>query len=212
MSAIVAQQSHEWFQQRAGKLTASRFKDVMSKGRGKAPSEGRLAYMGQLMAQRMGAETRQVKAASLDHGNSNEALAIGAYEWETGLTVQESGFIAHPRYDYIGASPDGLVGIAGGVECKCPIDLGIHVRTIMTKTMPKEHIPQVQGCMWVTGRTHWDFVSFSPSVEAPLDYIIIRQYRDDEYISSLEEGCINFEDELNSRLDDINNRNTQFII
>jgi hypothetical protein len=37
------------------------------------------------------------------------------------------------------------------------------------------------GCLWITGREWWDFMSFHPEMED----LIVRVYRDDEYINVL---------------------------
>ncbi len=47
------QRSDEWFAARLGKVTASKVKDVMAKGRGGAPSATRQNYMMQLLCERL---------------------------------------------------------------------------------------------------------------------------------------------------------------
>jgi hypothetical protein len=37
-----------------------------------------------------------------------------------GYKVEETGLVVHRDYDFIAASPDGLVGLDGAVEIKCP--------------------------------------------------------------------------------------------
>jgi hypothetical protein len=46
-----------------------------------------------------------------------------------------------------------------------------------------KYYPQVQGCLWITERDWWDFVSFHPEMEI----LIVRVERDDKYINSLAE-------------------------
>jgi hypothetical protein len=168
--------------------------------------------MADLIAQRCSVKKPEVTSDALQHGIDSEPLAIGAYEWETGETVEPSGFIVHPRLDYVGCSPDGLVGSAGGIEAKCPHNTGIHIKTIISGEMPSHHIPQVQGCMWVTGREWWDFISFSPVMPAPWDYFIKRIYRDDKYILSLKLDCIQFENDLQDAMKAVSDRASQMVI
>ena len=46
----------------------------------------------------------------MQHGTDTEAQARAFYEVETGLNVEQVGFIAHPALEMSGASPDGMVG------------------------------------------------------------------------------------------------------
>jgi hypothetical protein len=47
--------------------------------------------------------------------------------------------------------------------------------------IPAKYIPQVQGCLWITEREWWDFMSYHPSMED----LIVRVYRDEAYIKKL---------------------------
>lgn len=131
-------------------------------------------------------------------GRDVEPAAREAYELETGNTVDEAGFIPHPAVANTGCSPDGLVGEDGGLEIKCPKDPRIHLERFFSG-VPAEYIPQIQGCMWVTGRKWWDFVSFDPRMPAAMQMLVIRVWRDDEYIARLEAAVIEGEKEVERR-------------
>ena len=65
---------------------------------------------------------------SLDHkqaiawGRWFEPYACWVYEQATGTKPQDLGglYALHDKYDFIGASPDAMVGPDGAVELKCP--------------------------------------------------------------------------------------------
>jgi len=54
------------------------------------------------------------------YGHQSEAGAIAEFEMVTGLVVNECGFFVHPEHDWLGATPDGLVGDYSVLEVKCP--------------------------------------------------------------------------------------------
>lgn len=54
-------------------------------------------------------------------GNMFEATAIEFYEFLTQEKVHSLGLIKHPKYEWIGASPDGLLLSGKLLEIKCPI-------------------------------------------------------------------------------------------
>lgn len=212
MSAVVAQEqrSDEWFMERAGRITASRMCDVMAfdpnpgvyksgprKGQlREANSKARSDYIMQLAAERLtGIPRRQVKAASLDWGREMEPYAAAAYEARRGVFIEETGFTLHPRYDFIGASPDFLVDADGGGEIKCPESSEVHLSTLL-HGLPPEHVEQIQGGLWVTGRAWWDFVSYHPHFPEDRRLYVQRVQRDDEYIARLEAACLSLEDEV----------------
>lgn len=202
------QRSADWFQARCGRITASRFADAIAmkevvtqrankkENRQKItelrPTDARNTYMREIIAEIMiGASKDQVSSASLNWGKDVEPFAREAYELETGNLVVETGFILHPHHDFIGCSPDGLIGFDGGLEMKCPKDPQVHVKTLLDG-MPSEHVGQVQGCMYVTGRKWWDFVSYDPRQKPESRLYVERILRDEEYIKSLDAGLINF--------------------
>ena len=66
--------------------------------------------------------------------------------------------------------------------------------------MPEEHAAQVQGCMWLTGRKYWDFVSYDPRMPEPLRLYVQRIERDDAYIAELESEVVKFLAEVAERV------------
>lgn len=196
------QRSEEWFSERAGRITASRMFDVMTerergefksgprKGQPKPQPKNLVDYAYQLAAERLtGIPRKQVKAAALTWGREVEPAAMAAYQAETGEIVELCGFIVHPMFDFIGASPDFLVGDDGGGEIKSPESSEVHLETLLNG-LPEEHIAQIQAGLWVTGRQWWDFVSYHPSFQEKHRLYIHRVYRDDEYISGMESACL----------------------
>lgn len=193
---MAEQRSDAWYAARAGKLTASEFGAVMAFLRDGSPSKQRTTYMRQVVFERLaGAAKHGVSSKSMAWGTDVESFARQAYEIETGLIVTAAEFIAHPRYGFIGCSPDGLVGADGGLEMKCPHDEGVHIETLLDG-MSAEHRPQVQGAMFVTGRAWWDFVSYDPRQREGLRLFVQRVPRDDRYIADLAGHLLQFDAEV----------------
>lgn len=201
------QNTTEWLQARAGKITASRMCDVMAFGkRDGKPLKSRQDYIGDIVAELLTGEPKeQVRAKPLDWGHDVEAAARVAYEAETGEIVQQVGFMAHPLLPYIGCSPDGLIGADGQTQIKCPNNPAVHIATLRDG-MPDEHIPQVQGEMFVTGRAWSDFVSFDPRMPEHLRLYRQRVYRDDTYIQQLADACASLWAEVQTYITYLNQR------
>jgi hypothetical protein len=219
------QGSDSWKQDRAGYTTASRFTDVLSKGRGKAPSKTRAGYMLQCVAERItGVPYNSYKGgAATEHGQELEHEGRMAYVYATGALVEQSPFIAHPKIEWCGASPDGLVGADGMIEIKCPANPMIHLETVLLSNqalaaallamsqdeiaqmqsrvlIPAEHMAQVQGNLWVNGRAWCDFISYDPRFPAHLQLYVHRVFRDEAYIKNLEVEVVKFLDEVNDNV------------
>lgn len=199
------QRSEDWFAARAGKITASMmhvvmlerdrapFKSGPRKGQDKPPPKALTDYAHQLAAERLTQKPRNMaRGAALDWGRTVEPAAIAAYQADMGLMVDACGFIQHPLHEFVGASPDFLVGDDGGGEVKSPESSEVHLQTLMTG-LPDEHIEQIQGGLWVTGRQWWDFISFHPDFPPHLRLYVQRIARDDEYIARLEAACLEME-------------------
>jgi predicted phage-related endonuclease len=197
MSEIVEQRSDEWRIARAGKLTASRFSDVVDITKAGKPTAARGKYMREIVFERISQAPRhEVGGHALRWGSDVESFAREAFELETGLIVLPGQFVTHPEHPFIGCSPDGLIGSDGGYESKCPMDEAVHINTWLCG-MPDEHKPQVQGCMFVTGRKWWEFVSYDPRVAERFRLYHQRIERDDAYITGvLLPGLLQFEKEV----------------
>jgi putative phage-type endonuclease len=198
------QRTEDWFLVRAGKFTGSKFVDVMA--RNKKTGEPLKAYhdlIMQLVVERMtGQPVEGPTGQALKWGTEVEPYAREAYELETGEIVRESGFIIHPVHAFVGCSPDGLIGSDGGLEMKCPKDSAVHLERF-EKGMPDEYIGQTQGCMWVTGRKWWDFVSYDPRMPESHRIYIQRIERDEKYIADLEQAVITAEAIVQQKLESL---------
>lgn len=195
------QGSAEWLYERCGKVTASRFRDVMAKLRNGEPAKAREDYLWQVVIERItGQPSDNFTSAAMLWGIEHEMAARMSYEAKTGAMVEAAGLIPHPSIANVAGSPDGLIGDDGGMEIKCPFNSAVHLRTVL-EGMPEEHIPQVQGIMWITGRAWWDFVSFDPRMPEHLRLYVQRIERDDGACAAIEENVVAFAAEADKLLE-----------
>ena len=201
----VQQNTPEWLALRAGKLTASRFADLLAFGkRDGKPLKARTDYIGEVVAEILiGQPREQVRAKPLDWGHDVEAAARAAYEAETGLLVDAGGFVVHGALPFVGCSPDFLVGDDGMGQIKCPYSPVNHVDTIRNG-MPEEHVAQVQGELWVTGRQWSDFISFDPRFPPHRRLYVQRVHADAEFHKQLEAAAVSAWAEVQEILEFIN--------
>jgi len=138
-------------------------------------------------------------------GTDQEPLARAAYEAAQDVLVDETGFVIHPRIQEAGASPDGLVGIFGLIEIKCP-NTATHIETILSDKVPGKYITQMQWQMACTERQWTDFVSYDPRMPDGLQLFIQRVNFDPEYVKTLETDVIAFLCELETKIKNLNER------
>jgi putative phage-type endonuclease len=185
------QRTDDWYAARCGKATASRFKDVLARLKNGNPAADRQKYLTELVVERLtGQPVPAYENAAMRWGTEQEAAARAAYEQRTGVSVEETGFVAHDTLQ-AGCSPDGLVDWDGLIEIKCPFNTGVHIETLLSG-MPAEHTAQVQGQMWITGRQWCDFVSYDPRMPAELQLHVQRIPRDPAFIADLERQVTSF--------------------
>jgi putative phage-type endonuclease len=198
---MIEQRTEEWFQQRLGKVTASRISDVIAKTK-TGVSTSRQNYLVQLVSERLTGKKGDsfVNQAMLD-GIERESAARAIYMLNRDVSVTEVGFFDHPVIKNSGASPDGAVNAeeegkyAGLIEIKCPIET-THTNTLMSKSVPSKYIPQMQWQLACTGAKWVDFVSYNPNFPMELQLFVARVDRDDTYIGELEAEVIKFLDEV----------------
>ncbi|MEE9459626.1 MAG: lambda exonuclease family protein [Candidatus Bathyarchaeia archaeon] len=191
----IEQGSDEWHELRREVITASRFKDVMSKGAGKT----RKSYLYQLAAESITGEVAESYTNdAMQWGTETEPQARAMYELESSNTVKEIAFIKHDSKN-VGVSPDGLIGDDGLVEIKCP-KTTTQIETFLSGKMPSYHKAQVQGQLWISERQWLDFVSFDPRIDGDASYFCVRIERDEEYILELEKACDEFSAELTNTI------------
>lgn len=184
MQILKAEQgSQEWLDARLGRPSASQFHKLI-KSNGK-PSASADDYINAMIIERISGMSAPVFVTEwMTRGNELEPDARNLYELITDNEVQEVGFILDNSGEF-GCSPDGLVGEDGGIEIKCPAPSN-HDKWSEKGVCPTKHYAQVQGCMWITERDWWDFMSYHPEKEA----FIVRVERDEEFIKKLAEQVL----------------------
>jgi predicted phage-related endonuclease len=179
-----AQEDAQWMLDRAGKFTASRAADLMAKtNTGPSASRGNLIVM--LAVERLtGQCVETYQNGAMARGIEMEGEARDAYSFAKGVAVEEAGYIAVPATN-VGCSPDGLVGIEGIVEIKCPASMAKHVDYLRSGAHAVEYRWQLQHQMMVTGRQWNDVCSYDPRFPEGLQLAITRVQRDDDAIEEL---------------------------
>lgn len=172
------QRTDEWYAIRKGKMTASNADTIIANGKGLE------TYIYNLMAEYYSsAEKENYINADMQRGIDLEPEARLEFEFYTGLDVQEVGFVEYN--EFIGVSPDGLIGNDGLIEIKCPND-SIYFKLLLSNNIKPEYIAQMQMQMYITDRHYCYFVSYNPNFEKSL--YIKKITRDEEMIDKLKKG------------------------
>ena len=175
MSLENTQRTDEWYLARKGRFTASSIKNLLM-----APStKGYQDEVKRVVFERFtGLNIESFESEWMTRGKELEAEAINMYQATTFNVVEPCGFF--PSGEWMGASPDGLIGDDGLLEVKCP-KWNTMIDYILEKKVPKDYYIQIQTQMICTGRTWCDFVAYHPGMEL----LIIRVEADEAMQKSL---------------------------
>lgn len=182
-----AQGSPEWHEARRGVPTASRFADVLSKGQGITRRKYLYTLVGEVLT---GECAEPYTNQHMERGHEMEADATNLYAFERDLEPVMVGFMRRGR---AGCSPDRLIGDNGMVEVKSKL-AHLQIEVLERDAIPPEHVAQVQGQLWVSGREWCDFVSYCPR----LPLFVKRVERDEKYIATLAQAVADFVGELDA--------------
>jgi hypothetical protein len=188
------QRSAEWFILRLGRPTASDFDRIVTPT-GKLSKQAP-AYMHKLLAEQMLGrviEEKPYQSEWMERGERLEESAVKAYEMLRNVEVQHVGFVtvASGRY---GCSPDGLTS-ESGLELKVPKPNTMMSYLLDPASLAEGYAPQIQGCMMICERDHWD--PFAYHEEMPP--VLYRIDRDEKYIAILKDSLEAFCDLMAER-------------
>ena len=175
----IQQKSDEWLELRKGKMTASHAQEIGNCGKGLD------TYILEIMAEYYStAPKEQINNIHIERGNELEDSARAVYEFEHGCIVEEVAFIQHS--DFVGCSPDGLIGEDGGLEIKCPSDTNYLKILLDDKNIDSKYIWQIQMNLFITGRQWWDYMAYNPNFSQ--SFYIKRIYPDLNKFENLQKG------------------------
>jgi len=193
----IEQGSEQWHSLRLGKITASRMSDVLSKGRGGTQSKTAETYMIELLCEQLTGEAKPFfENDAMRWGTETEPQARSMYELKSSYYVHEVAFIE--LNDYVGVSPDGLIGDDGMLEIKCPTTI-TQIKRALSDDYSKDYYTQIQCQLWVAEREWCDFVSFDPRLDIEASYLIQRVKRDEDFIKNMKDKVDVFIDTMKER-------------
>lgn len=166
------QRSEEWFKARVGVITGSRVGSIL----GVNPYQTAEDVMRSMVREFAGAESEFTGNSATQHGERMEPVALAFYEKVSGNKVDQTGLVKHDKYEWLGASPDGLIGLNGGLEIKCPYwakePYSVHDKP--------SYFAQVQHVMEVCDLEWMDFFCYISEEK----YLLERVERDRDWFSS----------------------------
>jgi putative phage-type endonuclease len=180
----IEQTSDEWFDLRALRMTASEATAISNAGAGLE------TYIYNKMAEYYAInKPERYENDDLKRGREREPQARFIYENTTNCTVEDVCFII--KDDFVGCSPDGLVGDDGLVEFKAPRDINYFKLLLEYKTsgsfkIDTNYIWQMQMQMEVSERKWCDYVVYNPNYTPSI--LKQRVYADDHYFEKLRNG------------------------
>ena len=153
----VEQNSDEWFQLRAKKITSSKLGCIMA-NYPKAFGMPAKKYAVNIALEQITGRpiSNNYSNPHMDRGHEQEPIARMIYEDENFCEVTNGGFFDS---EFIGCSPDGLVGDNGVIEIKSVIS-SVHFDNVRRGTYDPSYKWQFIGNLYFTGRDWIDFVSY----------------------------------------------------
>ena len=153
----VNQNSDEWFAMRGGRLTSSNLGKIMANF-GKAFGEPAKKYAYNIANEQITGEpiASDYSNSHMERGHEQEPIARVGYENQTFCDVTNGGFF---ESEFIGCSPDGLVGDSGVIEIKSVIS-NVHYLNVKRQKVDPAYRWQCIGNLKFTGRGWLDFISY----------------------------------------------------
>ncbi len=149
------QRSNEWFEARKSRITGSAVGAIL----GLSPFTSRDDVMRRMVREYHGQPSEFTGNIATEYGTLNEPNALADYQMETENVVDAEGFIM--LGDWLGASPDGLIGDDGLIEIKCPYGLRHDSEGFKSISEQMHYYAQIQVQLYVTGRSWCDFYQWS---------------------------------------------------
>lgn len=172
------QGTEAWMKDRSGHVTASHAQAIGNNGKGLD------TYLNEIMAEYFSsAEKEQYSNINTERGNELEPTARMIYEMENACEVEQVGFCQ--LNDFVGCSPDGLVGKDGMIEIKCPDDK-TYFNILMEEKIDSGYEWQCQMNMLILERKWCDLVYYNPNFEKSTK--IFRLLPDKEKFKQLQAG------------------------
>jgi len=196
----VRQGSEEWERLRKGRATASEFDRIVTPAKLKFAAGAR-SYAIQKVAELLNIDSpQQAPSYWMERGSELEPHAFREF-CETIAPAEPVGFVTLDDLPMVGCSPDGFVGDDGILEIKCPKAETL-IEWLFTGGLPSEYRLQVQGELWVTGRTIGHFFAWHPEIE-PMHVVVDRE---PEVIEAFEECMPKFLKMVNDILGSVKRR------
>ncbi len=153
----VEQNSDAWINLRAGRVTASKMNVVMANA-GKAFSDTAKKYATNIAVEQITGRPipSNYSNAHMERGHLQEPIARAMYENQADCFVSNGGFFGS---EFVGCSPDGLVGEDGVIEIKSVI-APVHFSNLKRGTIDPTYKWQMWLNLKATSRKWLDFVSY----------------------------------------------------
>lgn len=187
-----------WHHLRKGKITGTTLKAIM--GTPKARQEA--VY--EIIAERLTVGVETEYENPMDRGTRLEPDAISLFEFETGKSVERTGFCEDDDNQMIAQSPDGLIGEDEAIEVKCMGGKN-HVKMWLTNEIPDEYEWQVIQYFVVNPKLKkLYFVGYNPDIPThALHTIEITRSEVEEKIKEARTEQEKFLQEVESKLSNI---------
>lgn len=189
------QHSDEWYNIRLGKFTASHASTIATAGKGLET----LCY--DLAAEILTKHKKDAfQSAAMEQGNELEDQARTLFELETGLTVEQVGFVESD--EFCGCSPDGFIlERTSGIEIKCPQD-NTYAKYMYDGIIKPEYYAQMQMQMLLTNCSYWYYVVFNQNFDKQI--IIKKVTADNDFMNKIIDGLHKGKEMLKNILQEIN--------
>ncbi len=144
----IEQKTDIWYDMRQNLITASDFAQALG--------DGKFGTVKQFYQKKCEpASTDEITTSKVNPlfkwGNMFESVAISIYSALYDVKVHNFGLLKHPRYEFFGASPDGISDLGIMVEIKCP------KKRKIDGDVPLQYYYQIQGQLDVCDLEECDY-------------------------------------------------------
>ena len=190
----LVQKSWPWFIARAGKVTGSELKNLITDKLQirKWTSEMPKSYLHRKLAERWRGEALQSFQGNqqTDQGMIYEERARAFFSSLLEADIETVGGIESDD-SHCWCSPDGISGETTGLEIKCP-NADTHIGWLLAGGIPEEHVLQVQFSLWVSGFPRWWFMSYCKD----LPHLAVKVERDEAIAVTTSQAVQEFNDRM----------------